>query len=150
MVDAAVREMTVEDYDAALALWREAEGLHLHTEDVDSREAVAGFLARQAGMSFVAVAEGRIVGAVLCGTDGRRGYLHHLAVSPAWRGHGIGGVLAERCVEALAERGIPKCHAFVYASNVDGRNFWAAVGWALREEMVVVSKNIPPGAANPP
>jgi ribosomal protein S18 acetylase RimI-like enzyme len=78
---------------------------------------------------------------VLCGTDGRRGYLHHLAVAAECRGRGIGGALAERCLAALAERGIVKCHIFVFAPNVLARNFWTKHGWKLRDDLVIMSKD---------
>src|SRR5512140_2326304 len=110
-MDAIVRLMTIEDYDQVIALWQASEGVGL--DDVDGRVAIEAYLGRNDGMSFVAVEAGRIVGAVLCGTDGRRGYLHHLAVAAECKGQGIGGALAERCLAGLAERGIVKCHIFV-------------------------------------
>ena len=79
-MDAMIRSMTMDDYDQMIALWQASEGVGL--DDVDGRPAIEGYLRRNEGISFVAVeADGRIVGAVLCGTDGRRGYMHHLAVA---------------------------------------------------------------------
>jgi putative acetyltransferase len=139
-MDAIVRLMTIDDYDQVIALWQASEGVGL--DDVDGRPAIEAYLRRNDGMSFVAAeAEGRIVAAVLCGTDGRRGYMHHLAVAAERRGRGIGGALVERCLAALAERGIVKCHIFVFAPNVLARNFWAKHGWKLREDLVVMSKD---------
>ena len=84
-------------------------------------------------MSFVAVAGGRIVGAVLGGHDGRRGYLHHLAVDaglapPRHRpraGRGRPG--------RLKAAGLLKCNLFLYAHNEAGRAFWLKHGWAARD-----------------
>jgi N-acetylglutamate synthase len=138
-MDAMVRLMTIDDYDPVIALWQASEGVGLG--DVDTRPAIEGYLRRNDGMSFVAVEAGRIVGAVLCGTDGRRGYMHHLAVAAECKGRGIGGGLVQRCLAALAERGIVKCHIFALAPNVLARNFWAKHGWKLREDLVVMSKD---------
>ena len=103
-----IRPMTADDYDEVADLWRNTEGIGLD-EHVDAREGIAGYLARHPGLSFVARQEGRIVGAVLCGHDGRRGYLHHLAVAAAWRRKGIGRALVEACLTGLGSVGIPKC-----------------------------------------
>jgi ribosomal protein S18 acetylase RimI-like enzyme len=138
-MDADIRVMTIDDYDQVIALWQGTAGVGL--DDVDGRPAIEGYLRRNEGMSFVAAEGGRIVGAVLCGTDGRRGYLHHLAVAAECRRRGVGAALVERCLAALAERGIVKCHIFAFAANVAARNFWARRGWKLREDLVVMSKD---------
>jgi putative acetyltransferase len=91
-------------------------------------------------MSFVAKENGVIVGAALCGHDGRRGYLHHLAVAPSHRKKGIGRKLAKRCIESLGAVGIEKCHLFVYYENKEGKAFWEKMGWTLRTDIQVVSK----------
>jgi ribosomal protein S18 acetylase RimI-like enzyme len=101
------------------------------------------YLARNPGMSFVACDGGRVVGAVLCGTDGRRGYLHHLAVAAPDRQRGLGRALVQRCLDALAAAGITKCHLFVFAPNIPARNFWTRIGWRLREDIVVMSRQMP-------
>jgi ribosomal protein S18 acetylase RimI-like enzyme len=110
--------MTVEvlafqahDYEQVVALWQGTEGLTLR--EVDSRDAILAYLARNPGLSFVARDGDIVVGAVLAGTDGRRGYLQHLAVAPAYRGRGIGRVLAERVISGLRAAGIAKCHLMV-------------------------------------
>ena len=138
-MNADIREMTIGDYDEAIALWRASEGVGL--SEADERGAVEAYLAANCGMSFVAVDAGRIVGAVLCGTDARRGYLHHLAVAESHARRGLGRALAERCLAALAATGIARCHVHVFAANVRARNFYAAAGWQHREDLVVISKN---------
>ena len=82
---------------------------------------------------------GRIVAATLCGTDGRRGYLHHLAVAESHRRGGLGRRLADRCLDALRGAGITRCHIHVFARNAQAREFWRASGWRLREDLVVMS-----------
>lgn len=135
-----IEPMTIEDYDEAVALWQASEGVGLSS--ADTREAIARYLARNPGMSFVARSGGALVGAVLCGHDGRRGYLHHLAVRPDCRRQGIGRALVERCLAALGEQGIDKCHLFVFKANERGRAFWERNGWSERVTLVIMSKDI--------
>jgi ribosomal protein S18 acetylase RimI-like enzyme len=128
----------MSDYDAAVELWRSAEGVVLGR--ADERDAVARFLSHNDGLSFVARSEGRLAGAVLCGTDGRRGFLHHLAVGGSVRRRGIGTALVERCLEALRRRGIEKCHLFVLVGNEDAQRFWERTGWSVRRDLVMMSR----------
>lgn len=134
---AIYREMVFSDYDAVTRLWRGSEGLVLR--DVDAPEPIARYLARNPGLSFVAVEGDEVVGAVLCGSDGRRGYLQHLAVAPALRRRGIGRQLVRRSIAALAERGVLKCHLMVLSENAAARAFWASIGWSERDELVLLS-----------
>jgi putative acetyltransferase len=124
-----------------LALWRSCEGIGLN--ESDTREAIAAYLVRNPGLSLVATdADGVIVGAVLGGHDGRRGYLHHLAVASAHRGCGLGRALVDKTLTRLSQLGIQKCNIFLYANNAAGRAFWLREGWSLREDLVVVQKVI--------
>jgi ribosomal protein S18 acetylase RimI-like enzyme len=125
------------DYDEVLALWSSTEGLTLR--EADSREAISRYLARNPGLSFVARDEGALIGAVLTGTDGRRGYLQHLAVARSHRGRGLGRSLAERAVEALRVLGITKCHLMVRQENAQARAFWARLGWNERADIMLMS-----------
>jgi len=132
-------EMSIADYDEVYALWEDTEGVGLSS--ADTLEAIARYLARNPGMSFVARdALGAVVGAVLCGHDGRRGFLHHLAVKPDCRRQGAGRALVERCMAALTAAGIEKCHLFVYKANESGRAFWEKIGWTERTTLVIMSK----------
>jgi ribosomal protein S18 acetylase RimI-like enzyme len=133
------------DYDEVRALWSSSEGLTLR--EADSRDAIERYLARNPCLSFVARDEGQVVGAVLTGTDGRRGYLQHLAVAPSHRGQGLGRALAERAVEALRALGIAKCHLMVRQENAQARAFWAHVGWSERGDITLMSL-ADPNAAN--
>lgn len=130
--------MTAADYDGVIALWRTTEGVGL--SEADDRGPIAAYLDRNPGMSFVVVADGRIVGAVLGGHDGRRGYLHHLAVASAWRRRGLGRALVDAVLEAVKRHGLGKCNLFLFAHNAAGRAFWLRRGWIAREDLVVVQK----------
>lgn len=132
-----IRPFAIADHTAAIELWQATEGIGL--SESDAAENIAAYLERNPGMSFVATHANRIVGAVLCGTDGRRGYLHHLAVDPAFRDRGLGRQLVAHCLLALQRAGLPKCHLFLFRSNRSGRNFWEKIGWSLRSDLDVVS-----------
>ena len=138
------RSFLPSDYDAAWALWSSVEGIGL--SQADSRENIEKFLRHNPGLSFVAVQDGGLAGAVLCGCDGRRGYLHHLAVAPSARRQGIGGELAGRCLAALASLGVRKCHIFVIADNIEGKRFWQRTGWEERTSLIIMSHDVHPPA----
>lgn len=140
-----IRAMAVSDYAEVLALWRSCEGIGLN--ESDDAPNVAAFLARNPGMSAVARdASGCVVGAVLCGHDGRRGYLHHLAVAGDKRRSGVAAALLERCNASLAAAGIPKCNIFLYHDNAPGEAFWRHAGWNPRRDLVVMQKPVARGA----
>jgi ribosomal protein S18 acetylase RimI-like enzyme len=124
-----IRSMTLADYAAVYRLWEQAEGLSL-VED-DEREGIKLYLARNRDLCFVAVAEEKIIGTVLCGHDGRRGVLRHLAVQPEFRKRGIGKALVQKCLAALAKEGIRKCNLYVMDYNVAGMRFWKHIGYRL-------------------
>lgn len=133
------------DIAAASALWRAAPGVGL--SDADEAPALQRFLSRNPGCSQVATRGAALVGAVLAGHDGRRGWLHHLAVDAAARRRGVGRALLQRALAALREAGIAKCHVMVLRANAEGIAFWRAVAAAERVELVVFSLPTPRSAA---
>jgi ribosomal protein S18 acetylase RimI-like enzyme len=137
-----IREMADADYDAVYALWKATPGIGL--SEADERRNISSLLAHNRGLSFVAEADGRLAGAVLGSFDGRRGYLHHLAVDPAHRRAGIGRALVARSLDALRGRGVRRCHIFVMADNAEGQRFWERVGWFRRDDLAVMSKDVAP------
>ncbi len=132
-----IRPFEIDDHPAATALWQTTAGIGLSASD--TRENIAAYLKRNPGMSFVAASGETLIGAVLGGTDGRRGYLHHLAVDPGYRGRGIGRDLVAHCLEAARQAGLPKCHLFLFRANRSGRAFWEHIGWTFRSDLDVVS-----------
>jgi N-acetylglutamate synthase len=128
---AAVRiaAMRVSDYRAALGLWRTCKGVSLHMRGADSAKAVDAYLRRNNGCSSVGFDGARLVGCVLAGHDGRRGFLHHLAVARQWRGRGIARALVQRSLDQLARAGIERAWVFVLTGNTTGQAFWRAAGW---------------------
>ncbi len=135
-----IRPMAADDYDGVLALWRRTPGVGLGVGD--EREAVVASLERNPGLSLVAVRGETLVGAVLCGHDGRRGSINHLAVVPQERGHGVGRDLVDRCLEGLRAAGIGKCNIVVFGDNAEGQAFWRATGWTARDDLQVMQRSI--------
>lgn len=131
--------MKIDDYDEVIALWKSVEYMGIH-ETSDSREGIAQFLDRNPGMSLVVRKEGKVIAAVLCGHDGRRGTINHLAVASGHRKEGIGKKLMETCLANLRKAGIPKCNIIVYHLNEKGLKFWTDNGWHTRPDLVFMQK----------
>ena len=121
------RELIVADYDRLLGLWRAVEGLEIC--EGDSREEIATFLRRNPKLSRVAEENETTAGAALCGHDGRRGWIYHLAVAPSFRGRGVGRLLLEDCLQGLRSVGIKRAIILVAEDNSLGREFWLRNGW---------------------
>ena len=135
-----ISEMSVNHIQAALEMWAHIEGMGLSS--ADEPVALKRFLLQNPGLSFVAEKEGRLLGTCLCGSDGRRGYLYHLAVIPQYRRQGLGSTLVQKVFKALYERDIHKCHIMVFATNETGLKFWQADGWVRRPEIVLMSRDV--------
>lgn len=133
-----IKPMTLADYDDVLRLWQNAEGVGLG--ESDTRPAIGSYLKRNRGMSFVAREGGELVGAILCGHDGRRGCLYHLAVAPSHRRKGLGTKLVDRSIAELQRCGILICNIFVYNHNADGERFWRKNGWKKRRDLCMAQK----------
>jgi ribosomal protein S18 acetylase RimI-like enzyme len=136
------RSLRVADFDEIYALWKRTEGIGLG--ESDSRDAVGRFLRRNPGLSLVATSDRKVIATLLCGHDGRRGYLHHLAVARRWRRRGVGRVLVAASMEKLQAEGIAKCNLFLFASNKTGRAFWHHMGWDVRDDLRLVQRGTAP------
>lgn len=131
---AVIRTMTIEDYDGVRALWMTIKGFAIRSVD-DSREGVELFIKRNPTTSVVAEVDGRIVGAILCGHDGRRGFLYHVCVAQEFRMQGIGKAMVVHAMEALREEKINKVSLIAFTSNDIGNAFWKQIGWTKREDL---------------
>jgi putative acetyltransferase len=140
-MDIEVRALSIDQCEQVLRFWSACEGIGLG--ESDTNDGLARYLRRNPEMSAVAVEGQRIVGAVLCGHDARRGYLHHLAVEPSHRRRGIARRLLQHCFEHLAAVGVPKCNIFLFADNDSGATFWLRAGWLPREDLRVLQKPVP-------
>lgn len=136
-----ITKMIIKDYDEVFALWQNSEGVCLHN-DSDSKKSIQKYLKRNPGLSFVARDKNILVGAVLCGHDGRRGYLHHLAVAKSHRKKGLGKALAQKALSKLSSVGIPRCHIFVLGENINAQKFWKKIGWLELKDLKIISKKL--------
>ena len=123
----SIRAFSIDDYEAAVELWKRVEGIEI--AEGDDRESVAQFLARNPGLSRVATDGSVTVGVALCGHDGRRGHIYHLAVDPAYQRRGVGKRLLDECLEGLRRTGVKRAIIMVADDNPRGRGFWRRCGW---------------------
>lgn len=136
-----IRNMRLDDYDSVYALWSSCPGMGLNNLD-DSREGIAQYLARNPDTCFVAEEQGRIIGAILTGHDGRRGHISHTAVSPACQRQGIGKQLVEAALAALKGRHINKVNLVVFAHNETGNAFWEKMGFTQRPDLTYRNRTL--------
>lgn len=129
-----IRTMTEEDYEQVHTLWLSISGFGIRSID-DSKEGVVKFIRRNPATSVVAEENGKIVGCILCGHDGRRGCLYHVCVDQAYRKHGIGKSMVNFCIQALKEEGINKVSIIAFTTNEVGNKFWKKMGWEFREDL---------------
>ena len=126
--------MTIEDYDEVFTLWKKIRGFGLRSMD-DSREGVERFLKRNKTTSVVAVEDGKVVGSILCGHDGRRGCFYHVCVDEAYRRRGIGKAMVVTAMGALKQEGINKVCLIAFTKNDIGNAFWNTIGWTRRMDL---------------
>ena len=129
-----IREMKIEDYDNVFALWKTIKGFGIRSVD-DSKEGIERFLKWNPGLRVVAEEDGKIVGAILCGSDGRRGCLYHVCVHKDYRRQGIGKTMVIWCMEKLKELQINKVSLIAFTQNDIGNAFWKEIGWTKREDL---------------
>lgn len=129
-----IRTMTLEDYDQVYELWSQIKGFGIRTID-DSREGVEKFIKRNPTTSVVAEENGKVIGAILCGHDGRRGCMYHVCVAEGFRKHGVGHKMALAAMERLKAEGINKVSLIAFKSNAIGNKFWQRVGWTFRKDL---------------
>ena len=136
-----IRPMTIADYDGVYDLWISTPGMGLNTTD-DSREGIARYLRRNPTTCFVAEEAGRIVGVIIAGHDGRRGFIYHTAVRPECRKQGIATQLVEHAMAALEKEGIHKAALVVFERNALGNAFWERIGFEERTDLVYRNRSI--------
>lgn len=129
-----IRIMRVDDYDGVYALWKKIKGFGIRSVD-DSREGIQRFLERNPTSSVVAQEDGKIVGSILCGHDGRRGCLYHVCVDEAYRMRGLGKSMVVQAMYALKKEGINKVSLIAFTKNDVGNAFWNTIGWTERLDL---------------
>ena len=136
-----IRKMTVADYEPVYRLWTNTDGMGLRSID-DSREGIEKFLNKNPNTNFVAENEGEVIGVILSGNDGRRGFIYHTAVSTSHRGKKIGRALLNNVYAAMKEEGINKMGLLIYTNNDNGNAFWIAQDWVNRSDLYYYDKNL--------
>ena len=134
-----IRKMKIDDYDEIYTLWMSCAGMGLNNFD-DSRDGIDKFINRNPDTCFVALIENKIVGVILAGNDGRRGFIYHTAVSPRFRKQGIGRKLVDTAILALKQCGINKVALVVFDKNIDGNAFWESLGFTVRNDLTYRNK----------
>jgi ribosomal protein S18 acetylase RimI-like enzyme len=130
---------TMKHYEEALSLWKSTNGLGISS--ADNKENIKRYLKRNHGCSFVAVINNMVIGTILGGHDGRRGYIHHVAVKKEFRKQGIGKELVKKSIEILKKECMKKCHIFVFKKNNKAKKFWQKLKWHIRKELEIMSIN---------
>lgn len=136
-----IRKMHISDYKSVYNLWLSCKGMGLNDVD-DSEKGISRFLERNPETCFVAIDNNEIMGVILCGNDGRRGYIYHTAVKPSERNKGIGTKLVDRAMKAFEDIGITKVALVVFEKNETGNAFWEKKGFTSREDLVYRNKQI--------
>ena len=137
MTTIRLRQMQAEDFDALYELWTTTPGVDVTR--ADTPEGLERFLNRNPGLSFVAESGGQIVGAIMCGHDGRRGFIHHLVVYTPFRRQGVASMLVTRSLNTLELIDLEKCHLFIRQDNQAGLKFWKSLEWQERIELTMAS-----------
>ena len=132
-MDLKIRVMTADDYDSVARLWTNSNGVGVNPDD--SRENISKYLQRNPNTSFIAVESGEIVGAILAGHDGYRGFIHHTAVSSSHRGMGVGTMLVNAAVDSIRNECINKVVLVAFKTNTLGNSFWEKQGFKVREDL---------------
>lgn len=136
-----IRKMTIDDYEEAFEMWLQAGKSGVRTEE-DSREGIQSFLERNPETSFIAEMDGRVVGVLMCGHDGRRGYIYHTAVRDPSRSRTIGGALLDAMEEAMKALQISKVGLLVDIDNDEVAAFWERLGWTRRDDLTYYNRVI--------
>ena len=136
-----IRIMSITDYDDIIKLWNEEGKVPINSVD-ESYEGIEKYLKRNPTTSFIAEENGRIVGTIMAGHDGRRGFFHHVYILGKMRGQGIGKMLVEKAMNALKEEGIRKAALVAFSDNKKGNEFWEHIGFTVRDDLIYRNKFI--------
>ena len=136
-----IKVMTINDYEELFELWQNTANMGLRSLD-DSKEGISCFLKRNPNTNFVVYEDGQLVGAILCGHDGRRGYIYHTVVLPDYRRRGIASSLVESAIAALQKEGITRVCLNVMETNEQGKKFWISKGWEKKDFLGFYSTSI--------
>ena len=130
-----IEKMRIEDYDDIYRLWTNTNGITLRAID-DSKEGIVKFLKRNPNTNFICRIDGNVIGCILCGHDGRKGFIYHAVVDENYRARGIGTKLVECVINSLKEENITKIGVFVNSDNITGNKFWDSLGFEQKDDLI--------------
>lgn len=133
--------MSVNDYDDVYAIWLSCTGMGLNNLD-DSRNGIDKFIKGNPDTCFVAEIDDKLVGVIMVGCDGRRGYIYHTAVNPQYRRQGVARQLVDTALRVLEQYGINKVALVAFGRNETGNAFWEKLGFTVREDLIYRDKAI--------
>lgn len=136
-----IRLMTINDYPAVYDLWISCKGMGLNDAD-DSESGISRFLKRNPTTCFVSETDSKLIGAIMAGSDGRRGYIYHTAVHPSYRKQGVGSALVKTVMESLKRLGVSKVALVVFEKNKDGNVFWEKQGFTARNDLIYRNQSL--------
>ena len=134
-----LRKMKIEDYDNVYSLWMSCVGMGLNNLD-DSKEGIEKFLNRNPDTCLIALELDQIIGVIMVGSDGRRGYIYHTAVHPNYRNQGIGKALVDAALDSIIGLGINKVALVVFERNKVVNEFWEKMGFTSRNDLIYRNK----------
>lgn len=138
-----IRLFSMADYPALFALWKSLPDFNRGLRSLDDSEAgIAIFHQRNPSTCFIAEEDGQIIGGILAGHDGRRGFIYHAIVHPDFQRQGVGKLLVDAACEALKAEGINKAGMLVFGTNEQGNAFWESQGWQTRPDLVYRNKTL--------
>lgn len=130
-----IRIMTIEDYEEVYKLWISIDGMGMRSLD-DSKEGIEKFIKRNPSSNFVAIENNKIIGVILSGHDGRRGFIYHTAVNESFRKKGVGETLVNAVINSMHMEGINKIALVVFEKNQLGNKFWESIGFEERTDLI--------------
>ena len=137
-----IRKMVINDYNELITLWKNTDGIGINGYD-DSKKAIKKFLERNPNTCFVMeYNKTEIIGTIMGGNDGRRGFIYHLMVKPEHRKNGIGKKLLEKTETSFGKAGLRRINLVVLKKNITGNKFWDENGYEIRDFICIRSKKI--------
>ena len=136
MIKMKIEKFKIEYYDEVVELWRKA-GIEIVSSD--TIDEVTRVLNRNPDLFLIGKLHEKVISVVIGAFDGRRGYVHHLAVDPDYQKIGFGKIIMEALIEQFRTKNIQKVHLFIEKSKKSVVKFYSNLGWDVREDLIMMS-----------